>query len=139
MNPVTSFQEVLENKSAFEGRYEIYAFFLYTESDQTLAKYVREHYFEVEELTGRNCLVFFADKPQYWEDRLDKERYWEKIGISKELWKGFLNTVPYRSEEIIRIADVFHVSVKNIPCIVFFPDLHSQEIVISQLDGRKKR
>jgi hypothetical protein len=139
MQIVTSFKEVLENKELFDGKYEIYAFFMYTAGDKNLAEFIRKNYKELNRLTGRRCLVFIADNPKYWRKNFVGKRaeeisnYWKNLRKMKGIWQGFLETVPYETGQIYDIADQFGIDHKDIPCIVFFPNLNRSRMIVRKL------
>jgi hypothetical protein len=98
---------------------------LYTSEDVALAKYVREHFDDLNLLTGPLFGIFTVEKPvnpkasrRYWSQHLD-ERLFRVYRVMQWLsWK------PYEKSECYEIARVLHIPPEQLPCLALFDDLN---------------
>ena len=120
-----------------------FALILYTEEDKVLSTYIREHILDIHEMSG-SCIFFVIEEPST-EWLTEAKRY---LGTLTEIyfdtiWKrlGVDSYKPFDKSKAYEIARHFGIQPKQLPCIIFFTELSSQEIVIiqqylRQLDSR---
>jgi len=137
MNPIRSLEEVIEHWDIFEGRWRsLYAFFLYTNEDRNIARYVREYFRELDRLSGNECLIFLIDKPpRTWEEEARTRDYWEEFTFRTRVWEGFKEVMPYDKSRAYEIAEFLGIQPSLIPCIVFFRNINEREIFVYPLDN----
>ncbi|WP_418960539.1 hypothetical protein [Streptomyces tritici] len=94
---------------------------LYTDADAGLARYVREHFDELNALTGPDLRVFVVERPEswrtakrYWRDSLDPELYRTFAALRWLRWK------PYERHRVYDLARELGVAVDQLPCLVLF-------------------
>jgi hypothetical protein len=59
VNPITSIEEIVSHWDVSEDDLaSAYAFFLYTNDDKNIARYIRENFSELDRLSGEQCLIF---------------------------------------------------------------------------------
>jgi len=137
MNPIRSLKEVIENWDIFEGRWRsLYAFFLYTNEDRNIARYVREYFHELDKLSGKECLIFLIDNPpRTWEEESRIRDYWKEFTFRTRVWEGFKKVMPYDRSKAYEIAEFLGIPPRLIPCIVFFRSIDEREILFYPLDS----
>ena len=137
MNPIRSIEEVIENWDIFGGRWRsIYAFFLYTNEDKNIARYVREYFHELDRLSGSKCLIFLIDKPpKSWEEEAKAREYWAEFKFRQWVWEGFTEIIPYDRSKAYEIAEFLSISPRFIPCLVFFRNINETELLVYPLDN----
>lgn len=133
MNPIKDINEVVNNWNKFEEfekkKGGLFAFFLYTDEDRTLAGYVREHYRSLHELSGDYCLIFLIDQPSK-----DPSTYWQDFTF-KDVWEGFTRSRPYNKAKAYEIADYFGILPREMPCIVFFKSIYDKDLLVFPLEN----
>ena len=137
MNPIRSLEEVRENWDIFEGKWRsLYAFFLYTNEDRNIARYIREYFHELDRLSGNGVLIFLIDKPpKTWEEEAKIRDYWREFTFRTRVWEGFKEVIPYDRSRAYEIAEFFGIRPRLIPCIVFFRNINEREILFYPLDN----
>ena len=137
MNPIRNLEEVIEHWDIFESKWRsLYAFFLYTNEDRNIARYVREYFHELDRLSGNECLIFLIDKPpRTWEEEARTRDYWEEFTFRAIVWEGFKEVMPYDRSRAYEIAEFLGIRPNLIPCIVFFRNINEREILVYPLDN----
>jgi hypothetical protein len=141
MNPIRSFQELTDHYKDWKQEgwapNRIFACLLYTTSNSNIGRYVRNHFRELDSLSGE-CLIFVADRPRGFHDYMFRDynmRFWDGVGGVEENW--WKETTPYDDVEIYGVAEHLGIDRGAIPCLVFFKDLGSREFIVYPLgDGR---
>jgi hypothetical protein len=123
---------------------QIFAFLLYTESDEKAMEYFAKKIKEMCELWGGLCQVFMIMHPP--EEYLNDEKYrqWvdlvvhhseEKENKPDNLVNVFYPMKPddFNPNKTIEVARALGVPIQKFPCIVFFKDIHSEERIIYRL------
>jgi hypothetical protein len=138
MNPIKDIQDVLRNWDVFEeGRWPLYAFFLYTDEDRNLAAYVRDSFRSLDTLSGNDCLIFLIDEPEEkWLQQARKREYWSEFQFRTQIWEGFTQSRPYDKSQAYDIARHFGLSPAKLPCVVLFKSIHDRELLVYPLDPR---
>jgi len=122
MQSIRSIDEVVDHWLIFKNKWEgVYAFFLYSNEDRQIIKYIREYFTDLHILSGEECLIFLIDKPPNKREKM------------KDYCKGFTKVVPYDRSKSYKIADFFGISPKAIPCIVFFKNIDETELLVCPL------
>ena len=137
MNPIKSLEEIRKHWKIFEDRWKtLYAFFLYTNEDRNIARYVREYFRELDQLSGNTCLIFLIDKPpRTWEEEARTREYWKEFTFRTWVWEGFTEVMPYDRSKAYEIAEFFGIFPNHIPCIVFFRNINERELLVYPLDN----
>ena len=97
--------------------------FLYTDEDIALAKYVREHFNDLDRMTGDWCVIHLLEKPQNdWKSIRD---YWRPVLHSNlyQMWSviRWITTKPFDKSESYTIARKLGISSSHLPCLVILP------------------
>lgn len=115
----------------------LFAVILYTNEDKTIALYIREHVRELHSMSGNRCIFFVIEEPSS-EWRIDVRKY---LGALTDkyfdtIWKrlGADSFQPFDKSRAYEIAERFGVKPNQLPCIVFFSRLQSQESLIVELN-----
>ena len=140
MDPVTSIEEIVRHWHISEDdSASAYTFFLYTTEDENIARYVREHFFELDRLaglSGEKCLIFLIENPP--KSGLDEARareYWREFAFKTPVWTGFTEVMPYDQATAHEIGTYLGIHPRDIPCITFFQSIHDSQLVIYRLDN----
>ncbi|MCB9418933.1 MAG: hypothetical protein H6667_03970 [Ardenticatenaceae bacterium] len=109
-----------------------FAIFLYTEEDRYLADYIRNHIIDLDEMSEPATLFFVLEKPtQEWNLRL--KRLLGELGgpYFDHLWYRFGedNFKPVDQSQAYSIARNFGVLPSDLPCIIIFERLDSENIL----------
>jgi hypothetical protein len=113
-----------------------YAFFLYTNEDKNIARYVRENFFELHRLSEEKCLIFLIENPP--KSPLDEARareYWRQVEFKTPVWTGFTEVMPYDQPTAHEIGKYLGIHPTDVPCITFFRSIHDTQLVIYRLDN----
>jgi hypothetical protein len=137
VDPITSIEEIVRYWPISEDDgASAHAFFLYTTEDKNIARYVREHFFELDKLSGEKCLIFLIDNPP--KSGLDEARareYWREVEFKTPVWTGFTEVMPYDQATAHEIGEYLGIHPRDIPCITFFRSIHDRQLVIYRLDN----
>jgi uncharacterized protein YjbI with pentapeptide repeats len=101
---------------------------LYTDEDERLALYVREHFDALNKLTGDWCTIYLLESPSsVWQ----KENHsWIKMAKS-DLKESWFRSKPYNKSEAYDIARQLNVEISNLPCLVLIsPKNKSEKLVL---------
>jgi hypothetical protein len=113
-----------------------YAFFLYTTEDKNIARYVREHFPELERLAGENYLIFLIENPpKSRQDETRAREYWREVEFKTPVWTGFTEVMPYDQATAHEIGTYLGIHPRDLPCITFFRSIHDSQLVIYRLDN----
>lgn len=137
MNPIRSLEEVIEHWDIFERRWRaVYAFFIYTNEDRNVARYIREYFHELDRLSESECLIFLIDNPpKAWEEEARTREYWREFIFKISVWDGFKKVMPYNKSKAYKIAEFLGISPRYIPCIVFFRNINERDLLVYPLDN----
>ncbi len=144
--PVRSFREIQliegvlnhnEMIAMVEG-WALYSVILYTNEDQKLASYIRKHVRDLHNMSGHRCLFFVIEEPSP-EWRLETRQYLGKLmhKYFDAVWErlGTDSFRPFEKSRAYEIARQFSIKPSQIPCIVFFSSLQSQEFLAIEING----
>jgi hypothetical protein len=136
VDPITSIAEIVHHWHISEDDWASdHAFFLYTTEDKSIARYVRENFFELGRLSGEKCLIFLIDNPP--KSGLDEARareYWREFEFKTPVWTGFTEVMPYDQATAHEIGTYLGIHPRDIPCIAFFRSIYDTQLVIYRLD-----
>jgi hypothetical protein len=115
----------------------LFAIFLYTEEDENLAWYIRQHVRELHQMTGNQCWFFTIERPtKEWNldircslGELAEEYFnalWERLGVD--------NFKPFEKTQAYHIGERLGVTPKQFPCVAFFSGLRTRELVIVEIN-----
>ena len=140
MVPIHSFKNLKDNWQYFGQIVRDYNFLLlYSDADKNIAELVREAYSDIDAMSGPKSYVFVIEKPpESYKDELASKEYWSYLSNRNKL---FDDTIPYSKHDIYQIAESFKIEPKEIPCVVLFNDLNSDDIIIYHLNpdsGKEK-
>ena len=137
MNPITSIEEIVSHWHISEdNQVSAYAFFLYTNEDKNIARYVRENFFELDKLSEEKYLIFLIENPP--KSPLDEARareYWRAVEFKTQVWTGFAEVMPYDKSTAHEIGRYLGIHQTDVPCITFFRSIHDRQLVIYRLDN----
>ena len=137
MNPITSIEEIVSHWHISQDDWaSAYAFFLYSNEDKNIARYVRENFFELDRLSEEKCLIFLIENPP--KSQLDEARareYWREVEFKTQVWTGFAEVMPYDQSTAHEIGKYFGIHQRDVPCITFFRSIHDSQLVIYRLDN----
>jgi hypothetical protein len=109
----------------------IWGALLYTDEDEELASYVREHFLSLNQLSGELFHIFVIEES---EDLKGVQNFWKRKLAEQRLitWgvMGWLATKPYDPSEAYRVAQKLGVEEDQIPCLVLFDRVDRQEKLI---------
>jgi hypothetical protein len=139
MNPIRNLNEVLKHWDVFENECRsVYAFFLYTSEDKNLAKYVHEHFVELDKLSGEDYLIFLVEQPpDSWNGCERAKRYWsaDATAARSDSYVGYFNEgMPYDPAEVYAIARFLGVRADKLPALVFFRNILDKHLLVYPLD-----
>lgn len=102
------------------------AIVLYTEEDEEIAAYVRQHYASLHAMSGYFLNLYFFEHlpPSKGFTRLENRYYWRSRLPHDwfDLWSvlGLTTSKPYPNEYVYKIAERLNVNIESIPCVVLF-------------------
>ena len=132
-------ESVLNNGKAIKAsdKYVLFAVFLYTELDKSLASYIREHIRELHEMSN-GCLFFVIEKPSP-ELQKDVKNYLGDLAgeYFDALWArlGTDNFQPYDKTIAYDIGNKLKIMSSQFPCVVFFTRLNSNQIAAIEINN----
>jgi hypothetical protein len=137
VNPITSIEEIVSHWDVSEDdQASAHAFFLYTDEDKNIARYVRELFFELHRLSEEKWLIFLIENPP--KSPLDAARvreYWREVEFKTPVWTGFTEVMPYDQAIAHEIGTYLGIHPRDIPCLTFFRSIHDSQLVIYRLDN----
>lgn len=143
--PVRSFKEiqlvdaVLNNDTLIHNLdgMLVFAVFLYTEEDERLASYIRDHVYELHQMSGHYCMFFVIEQPTP-EWRQEARRSLEIVAgeHSRTLWDRLRTDSfqPFDKSQAYSIGRRFGVTPRQFPCIVLFAELKGQEVEVIEIN-----
>lgn len=131
-----SIRDIFKYWDYFEdASFPLYALFLYTNEDQTIAAYVSRHFDEFDRMSGNTCMIFVIEKPsRTWEQKAQTRQYWLNVEAKRNLENDWMELMPYDKSEIYPIARLIEVPYSDLPCIVFFSDINKMELATYKID-----
>ena len=105
------------------GRYVCYAMFLVLPSDREAIRYLTEYGKELDVISGKNCLVIALSENAFKLSKFD-EGLW-KIFVEEHSGEGYS----------VRVAQLFGVSLTELPCLLVFRDIRSSDHTTITLKG----
>jgi hypothetical protein len=137
VNTITSIEEIVSHWDVSEDNSaSAYAFFLYTNEDKNIARYVRENFFELDRLSGEKCLIFLIENPpKSGTDEARAREYWREFEFKTPIRTGFTEVMPYDQSIAHEIGRYLGIHPTDVPCITFFRSIHDSQLVIYRLDN----
>lgn len=115
----------------------IFALFLYTDEDELLANYIRQYIRELSSMSGQSCFFFVIEKPSpEWIE--DSRKYLGDLSpiyteiLERKLGQNLYK--PFDKAQAYEIAERFSIKPKQLPCILFFERLESEQILIVEIN-----
>lgn len=141
MDSIRTLKELKDSWDIFDDaniQFPLYGFFLYSTADEIIARYVREHWNEIDTLS-KGILLFTLEKaPTSEQEKLKNRAYWQQKRHKLEATRTHDadNNIPYNVREVYKIAEYFSlIPADDLPCLVFFRDIASRDIISIPLRG----
>lgn len=101
---------------------------LYTDEDEKLSLYIREHFDAFDKLTGDWCTIYLLENPSpKWRQA---NHNWRKMAESS-LNASWFRSKPYDKSEAYDIARQLNVESSNLPCLILIcPANLSEKLVL---------
>jgi len=113
-----------------DKKYPLYAFFLHSEKDDFVAKYLKSNGPWLDALTGDDCLICTIEKPSNWDEGWKdawKERLKNNFEKNYSRWEALTN---YSANAYATsLANLLNVPLNHMPCMVFVEDLKGKRII----------
>jgi hypothetical protein len=138
--PIRNLNELLANWDTIEynanASNQLFAFFLYTDEDENIARYVRKFFREIDMAAGNDCKIFLIERPpkSYIDDEERKE-WVEKLIVNEVPEQDIMQIPEYDRATAYKIAGEFNIDYSEMPCIAFFKDLESNDFIIYNFDN----
>lgn len=119
--------------SAYETDVELSSVLLYTDEDVQLAKYIRQHFDELHQMSGINVAVYVIEAPpkdsmlsssSFWRRQIDHASY-----LAWSLF-GWTQSRPYDKAAAYEIARTLNIYPDELPCLVVFANMDQMDKVI---------
>lgn len=122
-----SFNELLK-KSLSSKKSLIPGILLYTDEDDELSIYVREHFDALDKLTGDWCSIYLLENPS---PKWRQANYSWRKRIESGLNVSWFRSKPYDKSEAYDIARQLDIESSNLPCLVLIsPSNLSEKLVL---------
>lgn len=118
--------------------YALYAIILYTAADENLANFIRNNFQELHNLAGHKCIFYIIEKPNPKWLPVMREELTDKLGPHIEkVWQILEKDQfsPVDSSSVYEIAKRTGIKRAQLPCISFFSNLNSKELVVVPFDS----
>lgn len=127
-HPVNGIEYVLSNWERLRGQFPHYVFFLFTEEQRPFAEFFREHFFELDQISGSGCMFFaIAPPPPGWEDVARQREYWQHYLADPQA------NIGYDQDAVYQAARYFGVPREHLPAAVIFQEIHHEDALIVRL------
>jgi len=118
--------------------YAVYAIILYTAADKNLSSFVHDSFTELHHLAGQKCAFFVIERPVPKWIPLMREELTNNLGpYIERVWslleKNQFSAVD--SSTIYEIANRMGIKRAQLPCICFFTNLDSKEMLVVSLSS----
>lgn len=124
--PIRGLSDLLAvHKNIDDRQYPLKAFFLYTEDDEPLNSYIRDHFMELDRTSGRLLFFLINNPPEKWLNGARDRTYWHHF---LDITKG--QNLEFDSYNIQEVADHFGINYKQLPCIILFTSLEDNNFII---------
>ncbi|MBD2533014.1 pentapeptide repeat-containing protein [Nostoc flagelliforme FACHB-838] len=124
------FNELIKNSLSSSTQSFIPGIFLYTDEDDKLSLYIREHFDALDKLTGDWCTIYLLEHPSpKWRQANNN---W-KQRIESSLNPRWFKSKPYDKSEAYDIARQLNVESSNIPCLVLISPTNLSEKLVLQI------
>lgn len=115
---------------------DIYAIFLYTSADNAIAEFIRTNFLELHRASGRSLFFFVLEQPKPEFLLAIRQELSNDLGPYsrnfRQVWRRLedIQFEPVENMETIGfIRDKFNLNWSQLPCIIFFKDFDSKEIL----------
>jgi hypothetical protein len=140
MTGVSSFKNFQQMVWGNETPYDpmLLATLLYTDSDIDLARYVREHFDEIHQMSGPRVITYVVERPP--KDRsLAAPLFWKaQLDIAvHHVWAllGWTQSKPYDKTAAYEIAHSLGIYPNQLPCLAVFDRTDQAEKIIFPVSG----
>lgn len=143
MVPLPSFSDFvrsLEDLPRLDNGYKLNSILLYTEEDIDLAKFVREHYDELDAMSGSAINVYVIERPPDNRKKQDSSAFW-KAKLDKETFLawgrkyGFFYNRPYNKADAYTIARKLGIFPDQFPCIALLDSIEQTNKIVIPIKG----
>lgn len=117
---------------------DIYAIFLYTSADKAIAEFIRTNFLELHRASGRSLFFFVLEQPKPEFLLAIRQELSNDLGPYsrnfRQVWRRLedIQFEPVENMETIGfIRDKFNLNWSQMPCIIFFKDFDSKEILVA--------
>ncbi len=129
-------QMVWGNETPFDPM--LLATLLYTDLDMDLARYVREHFDELHQMSGPRVITYVVEQPakdrslaaiSFWKAQLDATLYraWALV--------GWTQSKPYDKTTAYEIAGSLGIYPNQLPCLAVFDRTDQEEKILFPVSG----
>lgn len=124
------FNESIKKSLSLSEKSFIPGVLLYTDEDEKLSLYIREHFDALDKLTGDWCTLYLLENPSpKWRKA---NHNWKKI-IESRLNANWFRSKPYDKSEAYDIARQLNVESSNLPCLVLISPTNLSEKLVLQI------
>jgi hypothetical protein len=116
--------------------YALYAIILYTAADKNLADFIRNNFIELHHLAGHRFIFYIIERPDSKWLPIMREELASQLGPHiNDVWRILEKDQfsPVNSSTIYEIAKRMGINRAHLPCIIFFSNLNSKDLLISPL------
>ncbi|WP_052672486.1 pentapeptide repeat-containing protein [Aliterella atlantica] len=125
-----SFNESLKKSLLSSEEGFIPGILLYTDEDDKLSLYVREHFDALDKLTGDWCTIYLLENPSpKWRQANHSWRKMAESGLNASWFKS----KPYDKSEAYDIARQLNVELSNLPCLILISPANLSEKLVLQI------
>jgi uncharacterized protein YjbI with pentapeptide repeats len=125
-----SFNESIRKSLSLSKKGFIPGILLYTDEDDNLSLYIRQHYDAFDKLTGDWCTIYLLENPSPKWKKANKT--WRKRAESG-LNISWFRSKPYDKSEAYDIARQLNVEVSSLPCLVLISPTNLSEKLVLQI------
>ena len=103
---------------------------LYTDEDENLSLYIREHFDAFDKLTGDWCTIYLLENPSpKWKKANQNWRERAASGLNK----SWFRSKPYDTSEAYEIARQLDIESSSLPCLVLISPSNLSEKLVLQI------
>ncbi len=113
-----------------------FAFFLYSDLSQKVAKYVNRYINILDEMIGPKFTVFVVDRFKEYVSKYSpssKSKKWDEVTGAGPVVSGVISSL---REGPFDIARHFEIDVEDVPCMIFFQHIEDTDVVVYPLDSK---
>jgi len=118
--------------------YAICSIILYSDIDKKIKRFFRNNFKDLHHMAGGRTLFFIVERPSSKWLPIMQEELKEKLGpYVQSIW-DLLEEDQFHSLDssvIYKVAETMNIKRSQIPCIVFFTNLYSKDLVVVPFDS----